>query len=543
MFANTRIEKLIAWGFGIVILLSATMALITYQQSRGIAADIAQINKDRYPKVMAGASIRFNVMRNWSNTLILLQISDGETAKRITAEMEQNSKAISESFAYLDRTVLSEEGKRLLGAALTARKAYTDNRLHYLEMVKSGDREQANRYLYSTLRQNLDAYAAAIGDIMTYQAKQMDSTGASSLANTEALQASIAVIAVIVAAVSLVTAFLVVRLIANALGGDVRYASGIAREIAAGNLAIEVKAEAGDANSLLASMQTMRDRLREMVSRITAGATQVSQAARQLAEASSGVADASTRQSEAAAATAAAVEQMTVGINQISQSADEAKTITRHSQETSQQNVGVIRDAAAEMDKIADTVEASARIIGSLDEQSREISKVVSVIREIADQTNLLALNAAIEAARAGEQGRGFAVVADEVRKLAERTSVSTQEIASTIEKIQSGTQSAVHSMVAGVDQVKAGTALAQQAGASIADIEAEARRVVNVVNDISNSLQEQSAASNDIAKNVENIASMVEKNNASAEQAATAASELQTLAQGLTATIGHFRV
>ena len=543
MFADTRIERLIAWGFAIVIVLSAVMALITFQQSRMIAADITRITGDRYPKVMAGANIRFNVMRNWGNSLILLQVTDAEAAKRITEEMEQNSKAISESFAYLEKTILSEEGKRLLGAALTARKNYTENRKRFLEMLKTGSRDEANLYLATTLRQNIDAYTAAIGGIMAYQTKQMDQAGESSGADIGILQTSTILLAILVAAISVATAFLVVRLISRALGGDVRYASGIAREIAAGNLSIEVKAESGDANSLLASMQIMRDRLREMVSRITSGAAQVSQAARQLAEASGAVAHASTQQSEATAATAAAVEQMTAGISQITQSAEEAKTISRHSQETSQQNVVVIRDAAAEMDKIAETVEASARIIGSLEEQSREIATVVGVIKEIADQTNLLALNAAIEAARAGEQGRGFAVVADEVRKLAERTSISTQEIAATIDKIQSGTQSAVHSMVAGVDQVKAGTSLAQQAGASIADIETEAKRVVSVVNDISNSLQEQSAASNDIARNVENIASMVEHNNASAEQAAAAATQLQRLAQDLSATIGHFRL
>ena len=168
---------------------------------------------------------------------------------------------------------------------------------------------------------------------------------------------------------------------------------------------------------------------------------------------------------------------------------------------------------------------------------------MVNVIKEIADQTNLLALNAAIEAARTGEQGRGFAVVADEVRKLAERTSLSTQEIASTVEKIQSGTRNAVQSMVAGVDQVRSGMALAEQAGASIIEIQTGAQRVVGVANDITNSLREQNTASTEIARNVEKIATMVEANNASAELAATAAHQLEQLAQGLSTSIGSFRL
>jgi methyl-accepting chemotaxis protein len=134
-------------------------------------------------------------------------------------------------------------------------------------------------------------------------------------------------------------------------------------------------------------------------------------------------------------------------------------------------------------------------------------------------------------------------VVADEVRKLAERTSLSTQEIATTIEKIQGGTKNAVQSMVAGVDQVRSGMALAQQAGASIVEIESGAQRVARVVNDITNSLREQSSVSGEIARNVEMIASMVESNNSAAAQAAGAAGQLEYLAADLSRSIGSFRL
>ena len=203
----------------------------------------------------------------------------------------------------------------------------------------------------------------------------------------------------------------------------------------------------------------------------------------------------------------------------------------------------MIRKAATEMEEITGSVDSSSAIIGTLEHQSQAISVIVNVIKEIADQTNLLALNAAIEAARAGEQGRGFAVVADEVRKLAERTAVSTQEIAATIAKIQNGTQDAVRSMAASVDRVRVGTSLAQQAGGSIQEIREGAHQVAEVVSDISDSLREQSAASNEIAKNVENIARMVEANNASANHVAAGSLQLQQLADELTASISSFRL
>ena len=327
------------------------------------------------------------------------------------------------------------------------------------------------------------------------------------------------------------------------LGGDAHYANEISREIAGGNLALEVTTRTGDKSSLLYSMMVMRNKLREMVASIQTSAGQVGLAAEQLAQASTAVATASALQSEATSATAAAVEEMTVGIESISNSAQSARDYSRDASNLSKQGSDVIHGAASEMEKIAGSVEASSAIISSLEEQSQEISTIVSVIKDIADQTNLLALNAAIEAARAGEQGRGFAVVADEVRKLAERTTVSTKQIALTIDKIQNGTKSAVESMVDGVLQVRSGTTLTKLAGESILAIQSGAENVVGIVSDISNALKEQSLASAVIARNVESIAQMVEENNSSSEQAAAAAHQLEQLAQGLTASVKAFRV
>ena len=170
------------------------------------------------------------------------------------------------------------------------------------------------------------------------------------------------------------------------------------------------------------------------------------------------------------------------------------------------------------------------------------IDEVVVVINSIAEQTNLLALNAAIEAARAGEQGRGFAVVADEVRLLAQRTGNSTQEITEMVKRIQLGTRDAVQQMEVGVTQVKGGVDMAQRAGDAIVGIRQSSGDVVRMVDQISLALREQTAASQDVARNVERIAQMSQQNSQAVEQTTASGKVLDGLAAQLKASLGQFR-
>jgi methyl-accepting chemotaxis protein len=255
------------------------------------------------------------------------------------------------------------------------------------------------------------------------------------------------------------------------------------------------------------------------------------------------VANSSKQQNESALSMAATVQQVTVSIGLVSEGASEALKLAKDSGKLSDQGSEIILRAAEEMKKIANTVRATSETIQNLGEQSTRISSIVQVINEIADQTNLLALNAAIEAARAGEQGRGFAVVADEVRKLAERTSKATQEVSKMIETIQEASRSAVDGMMVTVTQVDGGAALAQQAGDAINLIKIESNQVLDTVNNISSALVEQAKASEDIASNIEQIAQMTERNSAAAEQTAGAAMQLEALAVDMRATVNRFKI
>lgn len=330
--------------------------------------------------------------------------------------------------------------------------------------------------------------------------------------------------------------------IIKTLGGDPGVASAITKRIATGDLATPVDCAPNDNDSLLANIRSMQETLRGMIASIVSNAEQVAAASRQLLAASEQVADRASQQSDAASSMAASVEEMAVSIDQVTENAAEAQSISQTAGAISEEGAAVIHTAASEMRKISEAVQSSSLIVEDLGRKSDQITSIVNTIKEIADQTNLLALNAAIEAARAGEQGRGFAVVADEVRKLAERTSSSTKEISEMVNAIQNGTRSAVSSMQAGVQQVSNGVELANQAGESINRIRDGSLRVSAVVNGISDSISEQSMASNEIAQKLETIAQMSEESSVAVRQTADAARHLQSLSTALHQTVAQFK-
>ncbi|MGN2430821.1 methyl-accepting chemotaxis protein [Pseudomonas syringae] len=287
----------------------------------------------------------------------------------------------------------------------------------------------------------------------------------------------------------------------------------------------------------------MQNRLREMIQQISQAANQLVLAVQQISGASEQLSGAIQEQSTAASAMAATIEELTVSIHHVSENADEAHQIASRSGDQSKEGALVIENTLSSMNGIAKTVQHSSAQVADLGQHSEHISSIISVIQGIADQTNLLALNAAIEAARAGEQGRGFAVVADEVRLLAQNTGKSTKEIAGMIEKIQAGVRETVDSMRSGVLEVNNGVEMASTAGSAIIEIRDSSNKVLQVVDQISFALREQTAASQDVARNVERSAQMAEQNNMSVQELLKTSGGLKALATSLQQEVSKFQI
>jgi methyl-accepting chemotaxis protein len=436
---------------------------------------------------------------------------------------------------------LEEKEQPLFKSFEAARAAWVAKEREAVAALKAGDYSTGvAAAVLAAGRVEFKAVIDALHELATDKEKDAELEYQNAQSRYETTRAILVALIVLGATVGTLTGVLVIR----RLNAGLTEANRAAGAIAGGDLSRPVPVTGNDEiTDLLRQMATMRDQLHEVVSSIRRETDRLNAQSADLnrnADASSAIA---ARQSEATASMAAAVEELSVSIDQVEEHAGEVNRVTRDSARQSGASAEVIQGAATEIHRIAEAVTATADDIRTLEQVSGQISGIVNVIREIADQTNLLALNAAIEAARAGEQGRGFAVVADEVRKLAERTATSTGEITTMIDRIQQGSRAAVTGMEASVARVEEGVRLASEAGTSVAQIRHASGDITQAVDSIGLTLKEQASAARDIAARVENVSQGTDEMAASAQRTAAAASELAAAAIVMEQLAGRFRL
>lgn len=322
--------------------------------------------------------------------------------------------------------------------------------------------------------------------------------------------------------------------------------SDISRDIAKGegDLTKRVPAEGNDElahmggyfNEFIEKLQHMIKKVAHVTDKVASASVELSATAEEI---SKGTDTLTSRASQ----TAAAVEEMNATVGQVAQNSGKAASLAQDTVKTAQEGGTVVSSTISGMQQLSEAVSNSATIISDLGKSSDQIGEIVRTIEDIADQTNLLALNAAIEAARAGEQGRGFAVVADEVRKLAERTTKATKEIGDMIRQIQHDTRGAVDSMQQGTQKVTAGVDLVNKTGEALSQIVRMVSESADMIRQIAVASEQQSVATQQIASDIENVAKVTKESSSGAHESAKASQDLSQLAVELQGIVGGFKI
>jgi methyl-accepting chemotaxis protein len=456
-----------------------------------------------------------------------------EKARKDFGAARENAIKIAAQLGAFDR-----ELKRLEPLLAKQLQAQAD----VLAAVKAGRGEEARSLTNSqetpawrALKQALLNDVAALKKL-TDQHREEVTAGAR---RHQVVALALTLVAIGVGVISVVTSLAYVR---RELGGDPGHARAMVGTVAAGDLSRQVAVESDAGASLLAALAGMQASLRQLVTRVQSHADTVAASAGELAGAADAVSSGSAQQLDKAQAMVGDAARLGDNRNQVVAAVSEARSIASEAARVSQKGAELASRAASGTEAMSVSVRETADHVQELGAMSARISTILGVISEIAGQTNLLALNAAIEAARAGEQGRGFAVVADEVRKLAERTTQSTAEISNMTQSIQSGTERAVLAMQAGLQQVEESVGLTRQAREEFERMNQEAQQVTAVVERIDQAIAIEGATERDMASHIAQLQALIEQNDRSLRGVTQAVTGLQAMSSALTSEVSHFR-
>jgi len=398
--------------------------------------------------------------------------------------------------------------------------------------------DELRSLLNTDLLSNSEAVNAVLNRLLEINTQQSHDTNQQAADQYDSAFNLVITLLVIATALTLLFAWL----LTNSITQPIANALGAAEQIAEGNLTRPINVDGKDeAGRLLLAMSKMQDKLRDTLQRISGSATQLASAAEELNSVTDESARGLTQQNNEIEQAATAVNEMTSAVEEVARNAVSTSEASKNATTSAGDGRDLVQETVSAIERMSADVQSTATLIGDLANESRDIGKVLDVIRGLADQTNLLALNAAIEAARAGEAGRGFAVVADEVRALAHRTQQSTSEIERMIGSIQSGTEHAVDSMRNSTERAESTLNIARGAGMSLdtinsAIVEINERNLV-----IASAAEEQAQVAREVDRNLVNIRDLSVQSATGANQTSAASNELSRLVVDLNTMVGRF--
>ena len=525
-------------GFALIGGLMLILGICALTQMSEIRSAAVNIENTSLPSVKAlGDLTKISYRQRTLSFRLLLNREPGVEEKTLELFRQRNDQ-IRAAQAIYEKMIEGPEERAAYDQYVQKLAVYHQLEDKMKALSKANQIDQLRDLINNELLANSDELNVVLTKLVEINDKQTTETN-----KQAAEQYSLAfklVIALLIVATALTILF--AWLLTTSITQPLAHALSAAEEIAEGNLTRPIKVEGTDeAGRLLAAMQKMQEKLRDTLQRISGSATQLASAAEELNTVTDESARGLQQQNHEIEMAATAVNQMTTAVEEVARNATSTSDASKDATTSAGEGRELVLETVGAIERMSGDVQSTAELIGNLAEESRDIGKVLDVIRGLADQTNLLALNAAIEAARAGEAGRGFAVVADEVRALAHRTQQSTSEIERMVGSIQGGTEKAVNSMRNSTERAESTLSIAKGAGLSLETINQAIEQINQRNLVIASAAEEQAQVAREVDRNLVNIRDLSVQSATGASQTSAASNELSRLALDLNNMVSRF--
>ncbi|MGE8166771.1 methyl-accepting chemotaxis protein [Pseudomonas putida] len=536
---NMNIAPRALLGFALIGVLMLGLGIFSLMQMGNIRQAGVTIEQISVPSIKALDELNALNLRLRTLSFRLLLNREAQSQQDILRLMEQRNGQIDTARRTYEPLIVASDERAAYDQYEQLLTQYRQLESRMRSLSQADKLEELRALINTEVQANSEQINQVMDNLVRINTDQTRETNATAASQYNAAFALVIGLLVAATVLTLLCAFLLTRSIVKPIDDALK----AAEQIADGDLTHSISADGTDeAARLLRAMARMQDKLRETLHQISGSATQLASAAEELNAVTDESARGLQQQNNEIEQAATAVTEMTSAVEEVARNAVSTSEASSEASRSAGDGRDLVMETVGAIERMSEDVQGTSKLITHLAEQSRDIGKVLDVIRGLADQTNLLALNAAIEAARAGEAGRGFAVVADEVRALAHRTQQSTSEIERMIGSIQGGTEEAVASMRTSTERAESTLNIAKGAGMALDTIAGAVAQINERNLVIASAAEEQAQVAREVDRNLVNINDLSVQSATGAHQTSAASAELSRLAVDLNGLVARFR-